>query len=494
MFNVRPDRRWFGFHVEPPQDPTGFRLNADDSVRDMLPGGLSPAFLGYDLGASAAMPGGTMFNVQPDQDLPGLHNFKPPEDALPGGTMFNVRPEQDFPGLHNFKPREETVPGFRINPNGSIRHDATPAARPGPNVGSSPFGVFDHQSPDANAFTAVGDGSPPPYLALARSLYNGLGQLPMLDGGEPAGMARIAPAFSSPPLSDAPSSAGTETGSHPFGARRLPYLAGDLGSSEGLRPLSASFSQTATALPMSGPLSPRPSFAGAISSENLAGADPATADALRVLPVSDGQQPWSSREVDPIIHVADGDSVAPTDDVKIAQQQETPKSKLRKDPSPGVVVVFPDGSTVVDPQSPTGKLMAPVADLSAVAEAGRETKEKFRALAVSPIAARLYLAAALGLNVGQGGTFDYQRRGNRITGYTHLQQFEKVSNLNVGLFAQQAGLTLEEVLDIAGLFARNFSGNADPSQPYGLSATQLKFITRGYQIGESGMFDKPPMR
>jgi len=101
------------------------------------------------------------------------------------------------------------------------------------------------------------------------------------------------------------------------------------------------------------------------------------------------------------------------------------------------------------------------------------------------------LAAILGLNVGQGGTFDYQRRGNRITGYTHLPQFEKVSNLNVGLFAQQAGLTLEEVLNIAGTFAHYRSGNAKPGEPYGLNPAQLEYITRGFRLGESGMFDPP---
>jgi hypothetical protein len=68
-----------------------------------------------------------------------------------------------------------------------------------------------------------------------------------------------------------------------------------------------------------------------------------------------------------------------------------------------------------------------------------------------------------------------------------------VSNLNVGLFAQQAGLTLEQVLEIAGKFARNLSKNSDPNRPYGLSANQFEFITLGYKIGESGMYDKPPM-
>jgi len=41
-----------------------------------------------------------MFNVRPDWDLPGLHNFKLPEEAVPG--------------LHNFKIPEEAAPDFRM--------------------------------------------------------------------------------------------------------------------------------------------------------------------------------------------------------------------------------------------------------------------------------------------------------------------------------------------------------------------------------------------
>ena len=81
-----------------------------------------------------------------------------------------------------------------------------------------------------------------------------------------------------------------------------------------------------------------------------------------------------------------------------------------------------------------------------------------------------------------------------ITGYTHLPQFQKVSNLNVGLFAQQAGVSLEAVLKIAGEFARHRSSNAKEGAPYGLDPIQLELITLGYKIGESGMFDRPPVR
>ncbi len=416
-----------------------------------------------------------------EEEVPGLHNFRPSEEVVPG--------------LHNFKPPEEVAPGFRMDADGSIGEMAPTTTRLHPDIGGNPFGFIDRSRLDDNAFTPFGDGTPPPYLAFARKLYGELGIAPTLDPrvAQPAGMASFAPASSSPSPSGAPSFAGTAPGGLPLSAPRSPSMLSSPTPSDGPRLLSAPLSDTMNPSSASGQHSPL-SFTGPIPGKDPSmtethSADSAASDASLA---SNGRSP-SDPTTDPnIVRVA---NPAPVDnEIQIAQQQETPRPKLQKDPSPGVVVVLPDGSTIADPQSPTGKLMAPVADLNAVAEAGRETRERFRALGVSPIAARLYLAAALGLNVGQAGTFDYQRRGNRITGYTHLQQFEKVSNLNVGLFAQQAGLSLDEVLDIAGTFARNFSSNTDPSQPHGLSATQFKFITRGYQLGESGIFDKSPTR
>lgn len=64
--------------------------------------------------------------------------------------MFNVQSERRVPGLHNFRPPEELVPGFRMNADGSIRQ-ATVA--------------------------------PPPYPAFARGLYNGLGSSPAFAPG-----------------------------------------------------------------------------------------------------------------------------------------------------------------------------------------------------------------------------------------------------------------------------------------------------------------------
>lgn len=49
-------------------------------------------------------------------------------------------------------------------------------------------------------------------------------------------------------------------------------------------------------------------------------------------------------------------------------------------------------------------------------------------------------ATRTGFAIGHGGEFDYQRGpGNSITGFEQRRQFRNVSNVNVGLFGQQAG-------------------------------------------------------
>lgn len=239
MFNVRPDKLWFGFCGEPPEDLPGFRLNTDGSVLGALPSDSSTAFLGYDLGAG---------------------------EAVPGSTMFNVRPEQEFPGLHNFKPPEEMVPGFRMNADGSIRNDATPAIRPSPDVGGKPFGVLDLQSLDHSAFMPVGGRSPSPYLAYGDGAYRSPSGAP-LPHPEPiqsAGSPPLAP-MSDPFPSSAPSFTGTTTNRLPLGAQ--PSLL-DRPASDVSRPPLASFSFTAGTLPASGQHSPL-SFAGPISGRGL---------------------------------------------------------------------------------------------------------------------------------------------------------------------------------------------------------------------------------
>jgi hypothetical protein len=163
--------------------------------------------------------------------------------------------------------------------------------------------------------------------------------------------------------------------------------------------------------------------------------------------------------------------------------------------NPGFPVVLPNRSNVYDSDSATGKLMSPVPDLSPVAAAGSETFERYRKLmlaseaaaAAGPVAAlaaaaiaEAYLLERLNANVGQGGTFDYQRTGNRLSGFTQLRQFRDVSNFNVGLFCQKAGLTLDETLSKAGTFAKYRSSNSDSNQPYGLNPRTAKFIRVGH--------------
>ena len=174
-------------------------------------------------------------------------------------------------------------------------------------------------------------------------------------------------------------------------------------------------------------------------------------------------------------------------------QSQKPATSLKIDPSPGEAVALPDGSTIPDQKSSTGKLMSPEADLSSVAAAGRQVGSTYRAMLTSPegaAAAFPYLVTQLGLNVAQWGNFDYQRQGNVITGGTHLPQFVHVSNFNVGLFCQQAGLSLDDTLQFAGTYACWRSNNSDTSKPHCLNADQFEYITAGYKAGQSGMFGR----
>jgi hypothetical protein len=161
--------------------------------------------------------------------------------------------------------------------------------------------------------------------------------------------------------------------------------------------------------------------------------------------------------------------------------------------NPGVAVVLPDGSKVPDSHSPTGFMMSPVSDLSPVAAAGRRVRNTYRMISDGAddagfAAASAYLAASLWLYLHHGGVFDYQREGNQITGFSQLPQFRAVSNFNVGLLSQEAGLTLNETLSITGAYARLFSSNARPDRPYGIDPEMKPFIEQGYATGKAGIF------
>lgn len=167
---------------------------------------------------------------------------------------------------------------------------------------------------------------------------------------------------------------------------------------------------------------------------------------------------------------------------------------MKIDPSPGEAVVLPDGLTIPTIDSPTGQVLSPVADLAPVAAAGRQAGLRYRAMLDSPqtaLLAPIFLATALGASLGHAGTFDYQRRGNMITGYTQVPQFREVSNINVGIFAQQAGLTLDETLKLAEMFAWGRSNNYRHDQSNGLDDKTAQFITSGFNIGKTGVFGPP---
>jgi hypothetical protein len=291
MFNIRPDKRWFEFGDGPLEEPPGFRMNADGTVRDVAPGDLWSAFPGIDPGDAAALPAGTMFNVQPGQNLPGLHNFKPPQ---------------------------EQMPGFRMNADGSIRDASAPPVPVYPDVGANPFRSFDQ--PDAKAFTAVGDGSLPPYLAYSPELMNGLGRLPTRDEGEPGGTWPS-------PISNSPFLPRNGTSGQPFVAPLSPFAPGVPDPSDVLHPSSTSLSYTANPPAMSGL-----SFAGPRPGEGFR-ADGHSADAA-----APDEGPPAGQGADPNIvlaRVVNGEQVA----------QATPPAGSRGGSPANPAATLPPGRT-----------------------------------------------------------------------------------------------------------------------------------------------------
>jgi hypothetical protein len=103
-----------------------------------------------------------------------------------------------------------------------------------------------------------------------------------------------------------------------------------------------------------------------------------------------------------------------TEDAPPPLPASPPRKSPEVDTSPGEVVVLPGGSTIADTdsRSPTGYVMSPKMDLHDVAAKGRQIGEVYRSMRGNPAtsgSALPYLYATLGLNVGQGGTYDHQR-------------------------------------------------------------------------------------
>jgi len=375
---------------------------------------------------------------------------------------FRVKVPDDPPGFR--VGLEEEVPGFNVGPDGSVRPTL-------PNALSPPAFSYD---PDGNALQMRA----PTATSLAGLSYNAGSSL------YPMPYRAYDPMPEGPPSHDPAQQPDRDPNLYP-GVGGNPF---SLVDPQG--PNSGPIAPWGGGLPLPRPVNTAPP--APMASEGLLRSSPQDSGGGFTLAGYGASEPTNRADPAGIspspVQYTSGDGLG----LLPSAQAQTRQQQLQKDTSPGEVVVLPNGSTIPDPDSPSRQLMAPVADLSAVAAAGRQSRETLRAFrGGNPVVFYGSLAAILGLNVGQGGTFDYQRRGNRITGYTHLQQFEKVPNLNVGLFAQQAGLTLEQVLNIAGTFARYRSGNAKPDEPYGLNPAQLEYITRGFRLGESGMFDPP---
>jgi hypothetical protein len=215
----------------------------------------------------------------------------------------------------------------------------------------------------------------------------------------------------------------------------------------------------------------------------LTGGDP------NLYKVSDSDPPVDSGDDDSSVQVAQQRPVA------LQQQEPTHALGASNDGAMGQAVELPDGSHVPDRYSPTGELMSPVADLSDVAASGRNAAQNYRRLMIDPMTreqAGMLLLKDYFTNIGTGGNYDFQRRGNQflgpIFGFTQLPHFRNVSNVNVGLFCQQAGMSLEDTLTQAGKYARLFSKNAKPDQPYGLDSQTAEFIKTGFNIGKSNVF------
>ena len=157
-------------------------------------------------------------------------------------------------------------------------------------------------------------------------------------------------------------------------------------------------------------------------------------------------------------------------------------------------VILPNGHAVVNVYSQSGYLISPTSDLSTVAAAGREACVIYQRMLTSSDpdvqqAALPQFVGSISASVGQGGTFDYQRSGNRIMGFAQLPEFRDVSNFNVGLYMQQTGQFSEEgTLSLAGTFARYFSSNYTPEKPYGLDPRTASLIREGYRAGAGGVF------
>lgn len=168
-------------------------------------------------------------------------------------------------------------------------------------------------------------------------------------------------------------------------------------------------------------------------------------------------------------------------------------NSAKKSNAPGVPVKLPNGKTVQDPYTHQ-PLMSPTADLSDVVARGKQIKSDVMLVIgygqdLTNITGAIQLRDELKQAVAQNGDFDYQRTTLAAGDLQQLPQFRDVSNFNVGLIGQQAGLSLDTLLQIVGNYAKGNSSNARPDQPYGLDPRTRDLTILGYQTGASGVYD-----
>jgi hypothetical protein len=151
-------------------------------------------------------------------------------------------------------------------------------------------------------------------------------------------------------------------------------------------------------------------------------------------------------------------------------------------------VELPDGKHVQDQWSSTGWLLSPHPDLTPVATSVQAIGLAFSSLP-GPLGSA-FLLTSLGVTLGHAGLFDYQREGNMVTGYVQHREYRDVSNFNIGVLGQRAGIPEPAMLYLAGGFALFFSSNAMPDKPYFQDPRNVYFIQSGYAAARSGAFDQ----
>jgi hypothetical protein len=140
-----------------------------------------------------------------------------------------------------------------------------------------------------------------------------------------------------------------------------------------------------------------------------------------------------------------------------AQGQRPTTADITSPPSdPGVAIILPNGSALPDP-SLRHRSFDVTRSRSRACRSRRSPCPTHLPSAASQSKTRIgalpYLGIEALINVGHGGRIDYQRRGNYLTGFTQFRQYRDAADFNVGLFCQQAGLSVEETLIAAGQFA-----------------------------------------